>query len=751
MMASYGEADEDQFFDAQDEITSLSDLGSDCSEDCCSNPGLVNCVSDSLGYEFWTKNPEGSHKRRHRFLNWMGVSSDRNPVDREESGDMLHDEIKMGIDRITENSGAVLRNSDLEDQLLSCQSSVSCCRSKEATELLEDDASDVNFMCKIKNLDNGAEFVVDKVRDNGMLSMLQEVGSNQLVTVEEFQTTLGSSFLVQQFFQREGEASKVVDMKKKVKRVRGWLRKLSVLAHVADRRGVASLKASDFSSEVGARIQRVRVHLHRKRSKELSSLYTGQEFPAHEGSILTMKFSPDGQYLASAGEDGIVRVWKMIEDERPNKFDIQDTDDPSCLYFSVNHFSKLTPLDMDKDRIGKMKWLKKSSDSACVIFPPKVFRILEQPLHEFHGHSGEVLALSWSKDGYLLSSSVDKTVRLWQVGHDQCLRIFSHNNYVTCVEFNPVDDNYFISGSIDGKVRIWEVLGCQVVDWTDIREIVTAVCYFPSGKGGIVGSMDGNCRFYDIIDNHLQLDAQICLQGKKKSPCKRITSFQFSPSDPTKVMVTSADSQVRILCGVNVICKFKGVRNPGSQVPASFTSDGKHIVSASEDSNVYVWNYISQDKTSSEAKNTWSCENFSSHNASIALPWVGMKTILGSPTSPTFLGDDLLRSILKNGKSKCDEDLHHKMPLSSPDCSYLSRGFFLESLSRGSATWPEEKLCNSNPVAVSPTMCKSEYKFLKSACQNISSSPHMWGLVIVTAGWDGRIRTYHNYGLPTRF
>lgn len=53
---------------------------------------------------------------------------------------------------------------------------------------------------------------------------------------------------------------------------------------------------------------------------------------------------------------------------------------------------------------------------------------------------------------------------------------------VTCVEFNPVDENYFISGSIDGKVRIWAIPGCHVVDWTDITEIVTAVCYRPDGK-----------------------------------------------------------------------------------------------------------------------------------------------------------------------------------------------------------------------------------------------------------------------------
>nr|DAD17973.1 TPA_asm: hypothetical protein HUJ06_019436 [Nelumbo nucifera] len=129
---------------------------------------------------------------------------------------------------------------------------------------------------------------------------------------------------------------------------------------------------------------------------------------------------------------------------------------------------------------------------------------------------------------------------------------------VTCVQFNPVNDKYFISGSIDGKVRIWEIPHCQVVDWTDVREIVTAVCYQPDGQGGIVGSMTGNCRFYDASDNHLQLVKQICLQGKKKSPGKRITGFQFSPSDPTKLMVTSADSQVRILDGFDVIFKYRG-------------------------------------------------------------------------------------------------------------------------------------------------------------------------------------------------
>ena len=69
---------------------------------------------------------------------------------------------------------------------------------------------------------------------------------------------------------------------------------------------------------------------------------------------------------------------------------------------------------------------------------------------------------------------------------------------MTSVDFNPVDDNYFISGSIDGKVRIWEVLGCRVVDYTDIREIVTAACYCPGGKVAELFAIS-SCKITEIF------------------------------------------------------------------------------------------------------------------------------------------------------------------------------------------------------------------------------------------------------------
>lgn len=740
------EEEDEQFFDT---ISYVSDRDSDCSEGCSSSVELANSVSCYSESEIWTRYPQSVNERRSKFFKLMGSILDQSLMNTEDSEDESRVKIQLDVDRITGNSGAVLRTSGFGDDIYFNQSSISS-KLCEAPEVLENFALKDHVACRIEGVDLVAS---DNDEDEIEIeSTLQESGSSRTVSFDEFLGTPGSSSsFVQPLPRRRDEESRdLVDAKRKLKR--GWLKKLGAVARVIDRHGTATSKPGDHELTLGQRMRRVRVHPVKKQSKELSSLYTGQEFLAHEGSILTMKFSLDGRYLASGGEDGTVRVWKVIEDERLDGFDVQDTD-PSCLYFTINHLSQLIPIDTDKEKIDKTKSLRKSSDLTCVIVPPKVFRLLEKPLHEFQGHSSEVLDLSWSKNGFLLSSSVDKTVRLWQVGMDRCLRVFSHNNYVTSVAFNPVDDNYFISGSIDGKVRIWEVRRCQVVDYTDIREIVSAVCYRPDGKGGIVGTMTGNCRFYDIIDNQLYQQNQICLQGKKKLPGKRITGFQFSPSDLSKVIVTSADSLVRVLCGENVIGKFKAsaFRVAGSQMFATFTSDGKHVVSASEDSNIYIWNYTNQEKPSSRSKSIWSCESFLSHNASIAIPWVGVETTPGALPSPTF-GENMQRNSLKqHNLQNLEGDLDQNMPHSPSDCFSHARDFFLEHVTKSAATWPEEKLPSASPKAVSLSpLCKSKLKLLKSACQSILSNPHSWGLVIVTASWDGRIRTYLNYGLPIR-
>ncbi|XP_039064551.1 WD repeat-containing protein 44-like isoform X1 [Hibiscus syriacus] len=740
MMGSVSE-EEDQFFDTREDITSVSDFGSDCPENSDSeHAASASSVPANFRVEVWIKNLSSLRERRNKFLKWMGLSGDQTL--RESPSNMGCDEIEVETDRIMEESGAVLGSSAFVDGFSSSQSSVSCW-SSDVRELL-DGAFDDNFLCRIKNLDDGTEFIVDEVSQDGMFKGLREVGSNKLLTIDEFERKLGLSPLVQKAMRWEVKAVSDLGLERKQGR-KGWLRRLGAVACIVDRQGDTARMMSGNSYPNGvARIQMVRVRSYKKRSKEFSALYMRQDIQAHEGAILTMKFSPDGQYLASAGEDGVVRVWQVVESESSGNSDIHDVN-PSYVYFQVNNFSELVPLHADKEKKEKSKSVKKNSDTICVIFPRKVFRILDKPIHEFHGHCGEVLNLSWSKNKHILSSSIDKTVRLWQVGYDECQKVFFHNNYVTCVQFNPVNDDYFISGSIDGKVRIWAIPGCQVVDWTDVRDIVTAVCYRPDGKGAVIGSMNGNCHFYDASDNCLQLNAQICIHCKKKSPCSRITGLQFSPGDPDILMITSADSQVRILNGIDMVCKFRGLHNAGSQVSAAFTLDGMRIVSASEDSNVYVWNYVKQDGPVPHAKNNWSCERFFSNNASVAIPWCGIScrnstapNISGTSPSPKYLSGGW-RCNENTGvlQPESGESSQNKLGFSSSERFSLGHGFFSESLPKGTATWPEEKLPFPNSMIVSSSICKSQYKLLKTSCQSALGSSHAWGLVIVTAGYDG--------------
>ncbi|CDY55888.1 BnaA04g29100D [Brassica napus] len=587
----------------------------------------------------------------------------------------------------------------------------------------------------IKNLDTGKEFIVNEYNEDGMWNRLSDLQTGKQLTLEEFEKCVGYSPVVKELMRRENvnriNYEPFVDLRKfnsylsksvRLSKRRGaaLLKNIKGVAHSMSLRGVDK-DVTDSDSPRKGKDQKhgkanewVKVRPTGKSYKELSALHMCQEIQAHEGSIWTIKFSPDAHYLASGGHDQVIHVWEVQE----------------CELMSMNEGS-LTPIHpslcdsagnemavVEKKKKGKGSSGRKNSNQIpdYVHVPETVFSFSEKPVCSLKGHLADILDLSWSKSQLLLSSSMDKTVRLWDLETRTCLKLFAHNDYVTCIQFNPVDENYFISGSLDAKIRIWSIQNRQVVDWSDLHEMVTAACYTPDGQGAFIGSNKGICRSYDTEDCKLNQTNQIDLQAHKKKQSKnKITSFQFSPVNPSEVLVTSADSRIRILDGSEVIHKFKGFRNTSSQISASYSQDGKYIICASEDSQVYMWKRDSH-RTSSEtgrrsSNTTQSHEHFECKNVSAAVPWHGHRISTSSQPSSAAGGE--VGSSESFGSSMNGSEQQSSRFGESPSINTSSR------LSSG----------GHGPQTIRPTA---------------------WGMVIVTATVNGEIRSYQNFGLPRR-
>uniref|UniRef100_A0A8C4DLU9 WD repeat-containing protein 44 n=1 Tax=Dicentrarchus labrax TaxID=13489 RepID=A0A8C4DLU9_DICLA len=297
----------------------------------------------------------------------------------------------------------------------------------------------------------------------------------------------------------------------------------------------------------------------------------------HMGAVWTMKFSHCGRLLATAGQDNVVRIWVL-----KTAFDYFNN-----MRLKYNTEGRVSPSPSQESLCSS------KSDDPGVKTEDRNAPFRQVPFCKYKGHTADLLDLSWSKNFFLLSSSMDKTVRLWHISRRECLCCFQHIDFVTAIAFHPRDDRYFLSGSLDGKLRLWNIPDKKVALWNEVdgqTRLITAANFCQNGKYAVIGTYDGRCIFYDTerLKYHTQIHVR-STRGRNKVG-RKITGIEPLPGE-NKILVTSNDSRIRLydLRDLSLSMKYKGYVNSSSQIKASFSHDYSFIVSGSEDKYVYIW------------------------------------------------------------------------------------------------------------------------------------------------------------------
>jgi WD40 repeat protein len=164
-----------------------------------------------------------------------------------------------------------------------------------------------------------------------------------------------------------------------------------------------------------------------------------QQLRDHTWAIVSVAFSPDGHYLASASPDATMRLWDLSTRQELDRLMPQ-------------HLGIVTSVAFSPDG----KFLASGSMDRTVRVWEKGGEARTWKLRHLLYDPTGVQSVAFSPDSHrLVWGSTDGTAKVCELATEEIRTLRGHRNWVQCVAFSP-DGKHIASASRDGTVKIWE-------------------------------------------------------------------------------------------------------------------------------------------------------------------------------------------------------------------------------------------------------------------------------------------------------